>query len=145
MGFELIPSLGVSASGMEAERARMNVVAHNLSNVNSTRSDEGGVFKRRELVFSAIFNDATSGGKVGDGLGGVKIDSMVKSDAAPNFVYAPYHPDAGKDGMLAMPCIEPIREMVDMINASRNYENNLTVIKNSRQMAENTLKLGRGT
>lgn len=145
MSFELIPALNISASGLQAERARMRVSANNLANANSTNDVNGGPYRRRELVFQAAFKDAMSGGDSLNDLNGVKIESMATDDkTTPLRVYAPYHPNADAEGMVDMPNIQPINEMVDMISATRSYEANLAVIKQSKEMAKRTIELGKG-
>lgn len=136
--------MDISASALNAERERMRTVANNLANIHSTKDADGGVYKRRELVFSAVFKDSMdSDSNPAADLNGVKIEDMVADKSAPMRMYAPNHPDADGAGMVDMPNISPIREMVDMITATRAYEANLSVLKQSRDMADNTIRLGK--
>lgn len=140
MSMELMPAMRIASSGLAAESARMTVAANNLANINSTRDINGGPYQRRELVFQAAFEDALRGDGVKQ-LEGVRIASLARSDSAPISTYMPYHPAADKDGMVSMPNIQPIKEMVDMTSATRSYEANLSVIKQSKDMAKRTIDL----
>ena len=143
MQLNLIPAMDISSSALEAERERMRVTANNIANIHSTKDADGGVYKRRELVFSAVFKDTMNSENPVADLNGVKIEDMVSDSAPPLRMYAPYHPDADQTGMVNMPNIQPIKEMVDMITTTRAYEANLAVMKQSRDMADNTLRLGK--
>ena len=138
---ELIPGLKISSSGLQAERERMEIVANNLADINSSGKN-GQVYQRRIPVFQAVFNDEI-GKSPAESLDGVKIEEVAVDKREPLEVYAPYHPSANKDGMLKMPNISPIEEMLDMITATRAYEANLSVIKQSRMMADKTITLGK--
>ena len=137
--FNIIPGMSISSSGLRAERMRMDVAANNLANVNSTSSPGGGVYQRQQVLFSAALDDAM--GK--DGLGGVKIEGVVPENRPGIQVYAPHHPDASADGMVTKPNISPIEEMMDMITATRAYEANLSALKQSSDMAQKMINLGK--
>lgn len=143
MAFEVIPGAAISTSGLDAERTRMELIANNLSNVNSTGKD-GEVYRRRIPVFESVYNDAmgSSGDPAAD-LGGVKLASIEKDSRAPTKIYAPYHPHADADGMLEVPNMSPMEEMVDMISASRAYEANLSALRQARDMADKIITLGK--
>ncbi len=143
MSFNLIPAMDISSSALDAERQRMKVVANNLANIHSTKDADGGVYRRRELVFSAVLKDSLGDDNPINELNGVKVDDMVTDKTPPTRMYAPYHPDADKSGMVDMPNVQPIKEMVDMITTTRAYEANLAVLKQSREMADNTIRLGK--
>ena len=129
-------SLGVSASGMTAERLRMDVVADNLANVNTTRTPGGGPFRRRRVVFeerpegSAGFSSALRRAAAGTnfGLNGVAVARVEEDPSPPRRVYDPGHPDAQPDGYVEMPNIATVTEMVDMMSATRAYEANVALI-----------------
>ncbi len=141
MQAHLFAGADISASGMSAERQRMEVVAHNIANANSTSTPEGGPYRRQQLVFAAAL-DAT--GAV-DGLGGVEVVGM-RADATPGpKIKMPGHPNADADGMVEMPNVKLPNEMVDLITASRSYEANLKALTTFKQMIEQTLQLLRGT
>lgn len=144
MSIELIPGMSVSASGLEAERLRMEITAGNLANIHSTRDVDGGVYQRRQVVFAAALDDALDGGIDGK-LAGVEVSSVIKDQRPPQEVYAPYHPDADENGMVRRPNISPIEEMVDMMTAARAYEANLAALKEARKLADQTIALGKAS
>ena len=127
----LFHALDISASGLHAQWVRMQVVANNVANADTTQTPEGGPYKRREVVFSTLMN----------GLNGVDVAGVVASDGAPRMVYNPGHPDADQQGYVAMPDVQMPLEMVDMVTASRAYQANLAAMKNFRTICEETLKL----
>lgn len=141
MAINLIPAINISSSALDAERARMDAVANNLANVNSTGGDNGEVYRRRVPVFNAVFNDELNSKNPSDELGGVKLEKIAVDNKEPLTVYAPYHPSADAKGMVAMPNISPIEEMLDMITSTRAYEANLTVMNESKKLADKTVNL----
>ena len=128
----------VSASALSAQRQRMNVIASNLANAHSTRTTEGGPYRRQDVVFTT---EAISSRDAG--LEGVKVDSIVRDDSPFKTVYDPGHPDADKDGFLAVPNVNVIEEMVNMMMASRAYEASVTSFNLSKSMFLKTLELGK--
>lgn len=140
-------SIDVAASGLTAERLRMDIISNNIANVNSTRTEAGGPYRRQLAVFapredstfSAILNRAQSQ-PAGDG---VKVVGITKDRSPLKMVYDPNHPDANKDGYVEMPNVNIVNEMVDMISASRSYEANVTVINSVKNMAAKALEIGR--
>jgi flagellar basal-body rod protein FlgC len=140
MSSDLVPSLNISSSALNAERLRMKVAANNMANAQSATGADGKPYRRQSVVFEAVMGDAISG-RPGEGLGGVKVSSIEEDQGEPKRVYAPYHPNADQTGMVDMPNISPMEEMMDMMTASRAYEANLTAIKRSRKMAEKAIDL----
>jgi flagellar basal-body rod protein FlgC len=134
----LFTSIEVSATGLSAQRLAMDVIANNIANVNTTRTAEGGPFKRQLVVF-AQKNDATSDPAASRA--GVDVAGIVKDQSPDKLIYDPSHPDADAQGYVHMPNIEVVKEMVDMMAASRAYEANVTAIQESRQMGSATLGL----
>jgi flagellar basal-body rod protein FlgC len=137
-----LSATGISASGMAAERRRMEVISNNIANANSTRSANGEPYRRQFVVFSAE-QDPLS---IEDGaLSGVKVEG-VQPDLSPfNEVHMPGHPDADPTtGMVKMPNVKLPNEMVDLITASRSYEANLKALSLFKEMVEQTLTLLRG-
>ena len=137
-------SIDISASGLSAERYRMEVIANNIANANSTRSPEGGPYRRQQVVFAARQANFASALGGMDNLQGVAVRGIAHDESEMPVVYNPGHPDANEEGMVVMPNVRLPYEMVDMITASRAYEANLRSIKSFRQMAEQTLSLLRG-
>jgi flagellar basal-body rod protein FlgC len=139
----LIPAIGISASGLDAQNRRMEVIANNVANANSTRGQDGRVFRRKEVIFAAKMQEAMGISATGSTKSGVKVDSIVEDDGALKRIYKPGHPDADADGFVLMPNVEPIEEMIDMMNATRAYEANLAAIKAAKSMASQALQIGR--
>jgi flagellar basal-body rod protein FlgC len=146
MGFDrMLAPTNISASGLSAERLRMEVLANNIANAYSTRSPAGGPFRRQDVVFSAVLNDTMHADRAGgDQLGGVRVVRIQEDPSPLNRVYNPDHPDADSDGFVSMPNVDMPIEMVNLITASRAYEANLRVLHSFRQMAEQALTLARG-
>ena len=145
---EMFSTLNISASGLAAERRRMDVIAHNLANANTTResTDADGKavpYCRRVVIFRAVLDDQFSAdGRLG--LGGVRVEDSVK-DVPGEFATKelPGHPDADAKGFVRMPNVSPITEMIDLITAQRAYQASLTSIRNFKEMMQQTLRLGR--
>ncbi len=141
-------SMQVSASGLTAERLRLDVISNNLATVNTTRDANGQPYRRQVAVLSArggsAFANALAGARQGGVSGrGVQV-SAVKPDTSPfKVVHDPGHPDADAQGNVKMPNIEPVVEMVDMISASRAYEAGVTAINSAKQMETRALDIGR--
>ena len=146
-------ALNVAASGMTAQRMRMDVISNNIANVNTSRTTEGGPFQRSRVVLrprndSLRFISAVLPNRlqptVGDGVNVVKVE---KNERNPRLVYDPTHPDAvkygDKQGYVQMPNVNVVEEMVDMISASRSYEANMTMVNASKQMFTKALEIGR--
>jgi flagellar basal-body rod protein FlgC len=134
----------ISASGLAAERLRMEVVANNIANANSTHGPNGGPFRRQDVVFEAVFDDHLRGGHGNTNLHGVRVAGVVDDQSPLNRVYDPGHPDADKDGYVQLPNVQLPVEMINLVSASRAYEANLRVMQLFKQMSEQALSLGRG-
>jgi flagellar basal-body rod protein FlgC len=141
----LFDALGISASGLTAERMRMDVTAENLANAQTTRTAEGGPYRRKEVVLQQAPAQggfagrlATAMGSRGGRPGGVEV---AEDASAPRQVYDPGHPDADANGYVAMPNVDTVAEMVDLIAASRAYEANVTAMNAAKQMYTKTLDL----
>ncbi len=135
-----------AASGLTAERLRMDVISNNIANVNTTRTAEGGPYRRQLVVFEpqsagSSFADALSS-QMGEG-SGVHVAGITKDQSPLRMVYEPNHPDANANGYVAMPNVNVVTEMVDMITASRSYEANVTVINAAKSMAAQALDIGK--
>jgi flagellar basal-body rod protein FlgC len=140
-------AMNVSSSALAAERTRMNLISSNLANANSSRTPEGGPYKRKDAVFSATpvqtrFNnvlDSASGREVRQ----VEVMQVIEDQNPPRMQYDPSHPDANPQGYVAMPNVNVVEEMADMINATRSYEANVTAVQAARSMALKTLEIGK--
>jgi len=133
-----ISSIDISASGLFAQRVRLDAIASNIANVNTTRTESGGPYRKQEVVFMSNTNPFESG------RAGVEVDEVVESQDPPKMVYDPSHPDADASGMVAMPNINIVEEMVDMITATRSYEANVQAIQAAKSMANRAMEIGRG-
>ena len=129
----------VSASALEAQKGRMNTIASNMANINSTQTEAGGPYRRKDVVFSAMTIDA--GGPIP--MQGVQVEKVTESQEALKQVYDPGHPDADKEGFVSLPNINIMEEMVNMMMASRAYEANVTTFNMSKNMFLKALELGR--
>ena len=144
MGFDGM--VQISAGGMAAQRFRLNVIAGNLANQNTTRTPEGGAYRRRDVVFQAALPqpaEKTTGPALNPGMQTMSVEVVeVVTDPSPLVMkYQPGHPDADSDGYVAYPNVNTFAEMVDMLSATRSYEANATIMKNAKEMADRTLEL----
>jgi len=143
----LFSSLDVSASGMAAQRTRTEMLVENLANSETTRTPEGGPYRRKDVVFeedsslgsfSSAFNSA-----LGGNISGVRVSETVVDNSEPERRYLPGHPDADKDGYVAFPKINPAEDMVDLLGASRSYEANVAAISAVKDMIQKSIDLFR--
>ena len=145
MGFnDMFQVLNISGSGLSAERSRMNLIAHNIANVNTLKTPDGGPYKRQEAIFSEVLTEAEhsfGSGGASTGFGGVKMTAIVDSPEPTRRVYDPTNSLADKDGYVTLPNVDVVREMIDMISASRAYEANLAVGKTAKGMILATIDL----
>lgn len=136
-----------AASGLTAERLRMDVISNNIANVNTTRTAEGGAYKRQMAVFAPREGNTTSFAQLLseklDAGSGVRVVGITKDNSPTRKVYDPAHPDANKDGYVEMPNVNVVTEMVDMISATRGYEANVTVVNAAKSMALKALEIGK--
>ncbi len=142
----LFDAIGASGSGLTAERLRMDVTAENLANAQTTRGADGQPYRRKEVVlqqrdggFGTALTAAMGGG--GSTGRGVEVAGIEEDQGDPRLVYDPGHPDANADGYVAMPNVNPVTEMVDLISASRAYEANVTAIQTAKSMFSKTLQI----
>lgn len=129
----------VSASALQAQRERMNVIASNMANVQTTKTEAGGPYRRKDVVFHATPIEQNTG----DELEGVEVVGVVEDQSPLKTVYDPGHPDADDNGYLELPNVNVIEEMVNMMMAVRAYEANVTTFNISKGMVRKTLELGR--
>ncbi len=144
---DFLTGMRVSSSGMSAQRMRMNAISSNIANVNTTRSPEGGAYRRKEVVFEAMPQQRNFGeilaGRVDQDIDRVQVTDVLPDRKGPLMKYEPNHPDANEDGYVAYPNINIMQEMVDMIQASRSYEANVSAMNTSKNMALSALEIGR--
>ncbi len=142
-----IEGLKISASGLSAERIRMNVISSNLANANTSRTEEGGPYKRKDVLFTArnsgLSFDNLMRLAFDPNLKEVKVDGITEDRRAPRLVYNPNHPDANENGYVAMPNISVMEEMVNMITSNRSFESNTQAINATKSMATTAIGIGR--
>lgn len=142
----ILDILKISASALKAERTRMEITSSNLANIHTTRTEEGGPYKKKEVVF--IASDISEGKGFGRMLSdrvssGVKVDEIKESTRDFEKVHDPGHPDADKEGYVTYPNVNLMEEMTDMIAATRAYEANINVINTTKQMFLKALEIGK--
>jgi len=137
--------LKISASGLKAQRIRMETIATNLANIHTTRTDEGGPYTKKEVVFrTEDLSGAEGFGKVfSEKMEGVKVEEITKSSKGFEKVYDPGHPDADNEGYVIYPNVNLMEEMADMISATRSYEANINVVNTTKEMFVKTLEIGK--
>lgn len=145
-----LSSFDISASGLTAERQRLDIAAENLSNTNTTRTESGGPYRRKMVVlqevpstsfrtkFNSLLNKSASAAK-----GGVKVTEIIEDQRDLNPVYDPDHPDADENGYVMMPNVDPVKETIDGMSATRSYEANITAFNAIKQMAQKALEIGK--
>jgi len=146
MASDILSSMHISAAGMSAQRTRMDIISENIANAESTRTKSGGPYKRRQVVFQSItpqqkfsnvFNSAFQTNKHQS----VKAAYVAEDKKAFREVYDPSHPDANAQGLVKMPNVNPVEEMVDMNGAARSFEANVTTMEASKRMFLKSLEL----
>ena len=156
-------SFDISGYGLSAQRVRVNVISSNIANAQTTRTDEGGPYRRKEVVFKAInfndvYNDALAkttdsakyedplnegleGQKVNPAIMSVQVDKIIRDDSKPKLKFEPNHPDADANGYVAYPNINPVIEMADLVEATRSYQANVAAFQSSKDMANAAISL----
>jgi len=136
----LLDTLSITASGLTAQRVRLQTVASNMANARTTRTEEGGPYKRKMPIIQAESNHF--GSALERSLSRVEITGVAISDDEPINVYDPTHPDANEDGFVAYPNVNVLEEMVDLMTTSRSFEANTKVLDVTFQMANTALEIG---
>jgi flagellar basal-body rod protein FlgC len=151
---DIIPSLTTTGSALDAERIRMDVIAQNIANAETTRDEATGkAYQRKIVTFESVLKKASGSATGASGSDGdsnvrpslktVKVSGITSDTTPGERIYNPSSPHADKNGFVEMPNVKVAQEMVDLITSSRAYEANLAVAKNSKSMADSALKLGR--
>ena len=140
-------SLDISGSGMTAQKYRMDIVAQNLANANTTRTAEGGPYRRKLVVLSEVgsqngFASALKSAS-GEVAGGVKVTEVLDDADDFKMEYDPTHPDADENGYVSLPNVDTMEEMVDMMSASRLFESNVMAFNAMKSMAAKALEIGK--
>ena len=140
---DFLSALRVSGSGLSVERTRVNLAASNLANAESTRGPDGKPYQRLDPVLEAVpFDSELSAARPGD-LQGVRVAQIQKDEGPGRRVYSPSHPDAGPDGYVTLPNVNPIHEVVNLMSAQKAYDANATSIETIKTMAQRALDIAR--
>ena len=136
---DLIPGIDVTAGALAAQKTRLDIVAQNIANAQTTRTQNGGPYQRQQVNFETELINQTGGSP----LESVRVGSITADRTPGQSIYDPQNPDAGPDGTVKMPNVNLAYEMVDLITASRAYEANLSFAKDARELAMKTLEIGK--
>jgi len=156
-------SFDISGYGLSAQRVRVNVISQNIANAQTTRTEEGGPYRRKEVVFKAIdfnqeynkaigertnsakysdpLNEGDFGKKVNPAIMSVVVDKISRDDREPKLKYDPAHPDADANGYVAYPNINPVIEMADLVEATRSYQANVAAFESAKNMANASISM----
>ena len=141
----LFSVLSVSASGMAAQRTRAELVVENLANSETTRTPEGGPYRRKDAIFTSARQSSAFGAvfqtEMGAGGNGVEVSEVIEDTGEPDKRYLPGHPDADKDGYVSFPRINPAEEVVDLQSAHRGYEGNIAAMTAIKDMIMRSIDL----
>ena len=138
----LLDTLQITASGLTAQRLRLQTVASNMANARTTRTEEGGPYKKQMPLLEAV-RDEPFGSEMDRAMARVEVMGVVESEEPPVMVHDPGHPDADADGYVAYPNVNVLEEMVDLMTTARTYEANANVLEMTDMMANTALEIGR--
>ena len=132
----IFSGMRISASGLSAERMRMDIISSNIANVKTTRTEDGGAYKRKVATFEENYDEKL-------GMLGVKVSSIEDDNSEMNIVYEPTNPDANEEGYVEYPNVDLLVEMSDLISASRSYESNVDSLNAQKNMISKALEIGK--
>ena len=141
-------AMDTAASGLTAQRLRLDVISQNMANASTTRTEDGGPYKRKTVIFEQMQNEESFSGVLSkkrsnsSGTNGVRVSEIVEDESEGTLVYDPTHVDANEEGYVEMPNVNIIDEMVNMISASRSYEANVTSFNTMKAMFSKALEIG---
>jgi len=148
-----LQSLNISGSGLTAQRLRMDIISENLTNIDTTRTQDGGPYRRQMVVFSSTNQSNTLFNKMlynnineinnSNTTRGVEVSEIIEDEEPFKLAYNPTHPDANEDGYVEMPNVDNLKETVDMMEAVRAYQANITALNAIKQMASKALEIGK--
>lgn len=142
---DIFTSMHIGASALKANRIRLNTISSNLANVETTSTPEGGPYKRKSVIYETkplSFKEHLDV-NLNEKVQGVQVAKIVEDQEPPKKIFNPDHPDADDEGYVSMPNIDVLKEMVDMMSATRSFEANTTTIKSAKRMAMKALEIGR--
>jgi flagellar basal-body rod protein FlgC len=138
----LFAALQVSASGMQAQRTRAEMLVENMANAETTRTPEGGPYRRKDVVFSSELQESPFSAVFQNELAtGVTVADITQDNSAPDMRYLPSHPDANSEGYVAFPKMNPAEEMADLLNTTRSYEANIAAMTAVKDMITHSIDL----
>lgn len=140
----LLDSMTIASQGMSAERARLEVIASNLANSNTTRTPEGGPYRRRDVILAAAELKSGFASELDRAAQGVEVREIAVDQSAPVRQYDPGHPDADASGYVLLPNVNPIEETINMLSSTRSFQANLTVFNAAKDMARSSIDILRG-
>jgi flagellar basal-body rod protein FlgC len=145
---DFFSSMRVSASGLDAQTKRMNTISSNIANAETTRTADGkGPYRRKDPLMAAQTDRESFGeilqNELDESVQGVQVTDVMEDTRPPRMVYNPSHPDANAEGYVAMPNVNTVEEMANMISAQRSYEANVTAMNAAKAMAQKALEIGR--
>lgn len=145
---DFLSGFRISGSGMAAQRTRMNTISSNIANINTTKTPEGGPYRRKDVVFEAMPDGKTFGDVIGvndptKDYNRVQVTDVIYDKKGPIMKFEPGHVDANEDGFVAYPNINLMEEMTNMIQATRSYEANVQAVQATKDMALSALEIGR--
>lgn len=141
---DIFTTFQISGSALKANRIRLNTISSNLANVETTSTPEGGPYKKKSVYFESkplSFKDQLDS-NLQNGAQGVEVTKIIEDQEPPQKVYNPSHPDANEEGYVELPNVSVLKEMVDMMSATRAYQANVTTIKSAKRMALKALEIG---
>ncbi len=158
-----LSSFDISGYGLSAQRVRVNTISQNIANAQTTRTEEGGPYRRKQVIFKAIdfseqfnkalgsmtnsakfedpLNEGSFGNEVNPAIMSVIVDKISRDDSKPNLKFDPSHPDADTNGYVSYPNINPVIEMADLVEATRSYQANVAAFESSKSMANSAISL----
>ena len=139
----LLTALDVNASGLTAQRKRVEVSSSNLANSQTTRTQDGGAYRRKDVIFQATSFQDSLGTAMGTGVEGVEISDVIDDPSPFVRLYQPGHPDADKEGYVSYPNVDSMKEMANLVEAARSYEANIAAMGIVKTMINRTLEIGR--
>ena len=144
---DFLTNMKISSSGLNVQRKRMEAISSNHANLETTRTPEGGPYRKKNILVTAVPIESELGSifknKLGDRLTKPQITEVIEDQTEPKLVYNPKHPDANNEGYVAMPNIDPMAEVVNMVTTQRSFEANITALNASKAMAVRAIDLGR--
>jgi len=143
---DIFQTLQISSSALKAQQIRLNTISSNIANIETTHTPEGGPYKKKTVIFQATpvtTFDKHLSRSMQNAVKGVEVSKIVTINSPAKKIYDPSHPDAGADGYVSMPNVNLLKELADMMTATRAYEANVTTVKSAKRMALKALEIGK--